>query len=79
MDVDLLLLLFLEQKVSYFLIVGINMGTRFMCTKEAPIHQNVKQAIVDGTEKDTALMFRTLGNTARVFKNKVHDLRRDKL
>jgi NAD(P)H-dependent flavin oxidoreductase YrpB (nitropropane dioxygenase family) len=47
------------------------MGTRFMCTEEAPIHRNVKQAIVDATEKDTALMFRTLKNTARVFKNKV--------
>lgn len=40
-------------------------------TKEAPVHHNVKQAIVDATEKDTSLMFRTLRNTARVFKNKV--------
>ncbi|KAJ3136661.1 hypothetical protein HDU89_002271 [Geranomyces variabilis] len=50
---------------------GVNMGTRFMCTKEAPIHQSVKEAIVAATEKDTALMFRTMHNTARVFKNKV--------
>lgn len=51
--------------------VGVNMGTRFMCTREAPVHDNVKNAIVAATEKDTALMFRTLHNTARVFKNKV--------
>jgi NAD(P)H-dependent flavin oxidoreductase YrpB (nitropropane dioxygenase family) len=44
---------------------------RFMCTVEAPIHQNIKQAIVEATELDTSLMFRTLHNTARVFKNKV--------
>ncbi|KAI9088897.1 hypothetical protein DFS34DRAFT_639817 [Phlyctochytrium arcticum] len=50
---------------------GINMGTRFMCTVEAPVHQSVKQAIVNATERDTSLMFRTLHNTARVFKNKV--------
>jgi len=50
---------------------GINMGTRFMCTVEAPIHGNVKKAIVEATERDTSLMFRTLHNTARVYKNKV--------
>ncbi len=50
---------------------GINMGTRFMVTKEAPIHQNVKQRMVDATELDTALIYRTLRNTARVFKNNV--------
>lgn len=47
------------------------LGTRFMCTKEAPIHHSVKEAIVKATEKDTTLMFRTLHNTARVFKNNV--------
>ena len=47
------------------------MGTRFMCTKEAPIHQNIKDQMVKATERDTKLMFRTLHNTARVFKNKV--------
>jgi NADH:quinone reductase (non-electrogenic) len=50
---------------------GINMGTRFMCTKEAPIHENVKQALVNASERDTNLMFRTMHNTARVFKNAI--------
>ena len=50
---------------------GINMGTRFMCTKEAPVHENIKKQIVAGTELDTALIFRTLKNTARVYKNSV--------
>jgi nitronate monooxygenase len=50
---------------------GINMGTRFMATAESPIHQDVKQAIVDGSELDTILNFRPLRNTVRVRKNKV--------
>ena len=50
---------------------GINMGTRFMVTKEAPIHERVKQAMVEATELDTALLYRSLRNTARVFKNSV--------
>lgn len=50
---------------------GINMGTRFMATQEAPVHENLKQAMVNATERDTALIFRTLHNTARVFKNAV--------
>ena len=50
---------------------GINMGSRFMCTKEAPIHDNVKQAMVDADERNTQLMNRTLRNTSRVFKNEV--------
>lgn len=50
---------------------GINMGTRFMCTVEAPIHDNIKQAIVDATETDTQLLLRRWKNTSRVFKNKV--------
>jgi NADH:quinone reductase (non-electrogenic) len=50
---------------------GINMGTRFMVTKEAPIHENVKQRMVDASELDTALIYRSLRNTARVFKNGV--------
>lgn len=50
---------------------GINMGTRFMCTTEAPIHENIKQALVTATERDTNLMFRTMHNTARVFKNAI--------
>lgn len=50
---------------------GINMGTRFMTTKEAPIHDNIKQALVKASERDTNLMFRTMHNTARVFKNAI--------
>ncbi|KAI9829662.1 MAG: hypothetical protein M1819_006033 [Sarea resinae] len=50
---------------------GINMGTRFMCTIEAPIHQNVKQAIVDASESDTELILRRWRNTSRLFANKV--------
>ncbi|GAA4284506.1 nitronate monooxygenase family protein [Brevibacterium daeguense] len=50
---------------------GINMGSRFLATVEAPIHDNVKQAIVDGTELDTILNFRPLRNTVRVHKNTV--------
>ncbi len=52
---------------------GINMGTRFVATKEAPVHENLKQRMVEATELDTALIFRTLKNTARVFKNTVAD------
>ncbi len=48
---------------------GMNMGTRFMATKEAPIHQNVKQAILDATELDTRLIMRPLRNTERVLTN----------
>lgn len=50
---------------------GINMGTRFCATKEAPIHENVKHAIVSNDERDTNLIFRNLHNTARVGKNSV--------
>ena len=50
---------------------GINMGTRFMCTVEAPIHQNIKQAIVDAQETDTQLVLRRWTNTSRLYKNKV--------
>ncbi|WP_101652564.1 NAD(P)H-dependent flavin oxidoreductase [Brevibacterium ihuae] len=50
---------------------GINMGSRFLATQEAPVHDNVKQAIVDGSELDTILNFRPLRNTVRVRKNAV--------
>lgn len=50
---------------------GINMGTRFMCTVESPIHDNVKRAIVAGDELGTELIFRTLNNTGRVASNTV--------
>ncbi|MFM1988391.1 MAG: hypothetical protein RJA99_1348 [Pseudomonadota bacterium] len=49
---------------------GMNMGTRFIATKEAPVHPNVKQAIVDASELDTRLIMRSLRNTERVMKNK---------
>lgn len=52
---------------------GINMGTRFCATREAPIHDNIKQALVKATERDTNLIFRTLHNTGRVLKNQVSD------
>jgi NAD(P)H-dependent flavin oxidoreductase YrpB (nitropropane dioxygenase family) len=52
---------------------GINMGSRFMCTVESCIHQNVKEAIVAGDERGTELIFRTLHNTARVAKNAISD------
>jgi len=50
---------------------GINCGTRFQCTKESPMHQNIKEEMVKATENDTALIFRTLNNTARVYRNSV--------
>jgi len=50
---------------------GINMGTRFMCTVEAPIHQDIKKAIVDAQETDTELVLRRWRNTTRLFSNKV--------
>ena len=48
---------------------GINMGTRFIATKEAPVHENVKKAIVAASELDTRLVMRPLKNTERVMKN----------
>jgi NADH:quinone reductase (non-electrogenic) len=48
---------------------GMNMGTRFVATKEAPVHENVKHAIVEATELDTRLVMRSLRNTERVLKN----------
>jgi len=48
---------------------GINMGTRFIATKEAPVHQNVKDALVAASELDTELVMRPLRNTERVLKN----------
>jgi nitronate monooxygenase len=50
---------------------GINMGTRFMATKESAIHQNVKEQIVANDERATDLIFRTLHNTARVARNAI--------
>jgi NADH:quinone reductase (non-electrogenic) len=50
---------------------GINMGTRFMATTEAPIHERIKAAIVEAKETSTQLIFRSLRNTARVADNSV--------
>jgi len=52
---------------------AINMGTRFCATKEAPIHDVIKQFIVDNDERDTRLIFRKFRNTARVAANSVAD------
>ncbi len=48
---------------------GMNMGTRFIATKEAPVHDNVKQALVKASELDTRLIMRALRNTERVLRN----------
>ena len=48
---------------------GMNMGTRFIATREAPVHANVKQALVDASERDTRLIMRPLRNTERVLTN----------
>ena len=52
---------------------GINMGTRFCATVEAPIHERVKQLMIDNDERGTNLIFRSLKNTARVARNSVSD------
>ncbi|MGC8705662.1 MAG: NAD(P)H-dependent flavin oxidoreductase [Desulfurella sp.] len=49
---------------------AVNMGTRFMMTKEAPVHENIKQALLNAKETDTVLVERSLKNTLRAFKNK---------
>ena len=49
---------------------GMNMGTRFIATKEAPVHENVKNALVKASELDTRLVMRALRNTERVLNNK---------
>jgi len=61
---------------------GMNMGTRFIATREAPVHQRVKQAIVDASELDTRLVMRGLRNTERVLLNdgvrRLMDIEREK-
>jgi NADH:quinone reductase (non-electrogenic) len=61
---------------------GMNMGTRFMATKEAPVHDNVKQAIVAASELDTRLIMRSIRNTERVLLNRgverILDIEREK-
>ena len=50
---------------------GVNMGTRFMATKEAPVHAGIKEALVRGDERSTTLVMKSVGNTERVYKNDV--------
>lgn len=50
---------------------GVNMGTRFCATQEAPLHPDIKAALLRGSERDTTLIFRSLRNTARVLRNAV--------
>lgn len=50
---------------------AVNMGTRFLCTVESPVHSNVKKRIVEASERDTELIFRPLRNTARVASNEI--------
>ncbi len=50
---------------------GINMGTRFLATQEAPVHENVKKALVAADEHQSAVILRTLRNSARIYKNSV--------
>lgn len=61
---------------------GINMGTRFIATKEAPVHENVKQALIAASELDTRLIMRPLRNTERVLANaavdKIVEIEREK-
>ena len=52
---------------------GINMGTRFCATREAPIHDHIKRALLDASERDTRLIFRSLKNTARVLRNAISE------
>ena len=50
---------------------GINMGTRFLCTVESPVHHSIKETIVKAQETDTALVMRRWTNTTRLYRNKV--------
>lgn len=52
---------------------GINMGTRFLVTQEAPVHENIKQKVVEMDENQTRVIFRSFNNTARVYRNSVAD------
>lgn len=52
---------------------GVNLGTRFLATQEAPVHAHIKQALLQASERDTRLVLRTLRNTTRVLKNAISD------
>jgi len=61
---------------------GMNMGTRWMATKECTIKEGIKQSLVDADERNTTLVMRSVGNTERVYKNptavKVQEIEREK-
>ena len=61
------------QPRSPWAVEGINMGSRFMVTQEAPIHEGIKQKIVEMDENQTRLIFRSYKNTARVYRNGIAD------
>ncbi|RCI01491.1 hypothetical protein CU098_009737 [Rhizopus stolonifer] len=50
---------------------GVNMGSRFMCTQEAPVHPLIKQKMVEADERSTTLVYRPFRNTARIYKNEI--------
>ncbi|HHX91078.1 MAG TPA: nitronate monooxygenase [Paracoccus sp.] len=52
---------------------GVNMGTRFVATKEAPVHDRIKQALIEANETQTNLIFRSFRNSGRVLKNAISD------
>lgn len=52
---------------------GVNMGTRFCATREAPIHDDIKRALIAADERGTQLIFRTLRNTGRVLRNRISE------
>ena len=52
---------------------GVNMGTRFCATREAPIHDDIKRALIAADERGTQLIFRTLRNTGRVLRNQISE------
>ncbi len=62
------------RQMAAALVLGaeaVNMGTRFVATREAPVHENMKKAMVAADERQTTLILRSLRNTARVFKNSI--------
>ena len=60
-----------QQYVSCVFFNAYAVGTRFMATQESDIHENIKQHIVNSSERDTAHILRTFRNTSRVYKNSV--------
>jgi len=64
-------LVLLPRAVDELDVPAVSMGTRFLGTQEAPVHDNLKQKLIEASELDTQLIFRPFRNTARVFKNSV--------